>query len=241
MVSMVDVMNQAARRCKVRAPSDIVTSTAETAMELKDFLAETAEEVLDRLDLPSPITLDVNITGTGVAAYALPNDFLRLTRDGGAVLEATMSRRVCVPVATNAAWTGLSLLGSGGASRYYRLLGNADDGYTIEFYRPLEAGSIITVSYVQKYWLRNDAEVKSAWTDNADRLLLPEDVVRLGIIWRFKQSKGLAYADVVAEYEMRLSRKINDARGLKVIDIGGRAESAHPMRVPVPDVISFGQ
>lgn len=237
MTTVADVLSKAARACSVKSPSNWVTSATDTSAELRDLLSEAVDEILDRVDLPSPFTKDVVVTGTGVETYVLPSDYKRLTRDNDAVYETTTTRRTCIPVTSNGGWTYLKQMGSAGGNRYYRLSGDALNGGSISFYRPLETGATVTVSYVSKNWLSTTGVAGSTWDNVLADILLPERLVELGVIWRFRQRKGLVYADRLAEYEARLSRLINDGRGMKSFDMSGGGEARHPMRVPIPDYI----
>ncbi len=202
MASLATIMDRAARECSVTPPTGWVAATTLTHVELKDFLAETAEEVLDRLDLPNPITNDVTITGDGSASYSLPSDFKRLVRDDLAVYEPTKLRRACVFVPTNGAWTHMVQTGSAGGNRYFRTAGDESSGYTIEFYRPLESGSSAIVSYVTKNWLKTVGVAASSWALDEDTPLIPEQIIRLGVVWRFRRRKGMPYSDLLAEYAL---------------------------------------
>jgi len=52
MATVKAVMDEAARRCKVTAPTNWITATTDTAMLFKDFLAETVEELQRTAPLP---------------------------------------------------------------------------------------------------------------------------------------------------------------------------------------------
>jgi hypothetical protein len=238
MAKVTDIMDQAALRCRLTI-RNYVDSQLLSAQEMRACLSETVEEIQARLDLPSPFTRDTVITGDGGETYAIASDYLRITRDDNAVIETTFSRRRVTPVNDNGAWTNLKIRGAA-AGRFYRITGDELNGYNISFYRPLEAGSQVSVSYVSKTWAQNDGEFKSAWTDPNDESYLPADILRLGVIWRFKQSKGLVFADTQSEYEIRMSRLINDSRGIRTIDMGDQDRPAWPYRAEVPDVINFG-
>lgn len=237
MATVKETLDLAARRCSFTPPASWVSQTTASAMEFKDLLGETVEELLDRIDWPEPITKDTTIAYTGSEPHTLPSDFLRLTRDPLAAYETTTTRRAVVPVASNGAWTHLEQIGSAGGDRFYRLAGDEDDGFTIEFYRPLETGASVTVSYVSHNWLREGSTEGKMWNDAAAVLLLPPVLVRLGIVWRFKQRKGLAYADIMAEYETRVSREANSRRGIKSVNMGVRDDRRMPWDIPVPDHI----
>lgn len=240
MATISSMMDHAARRCSIGRVVGWVGSTTDTALEMKDYLNETIEELRERIEMPDPLTVDHQITGTGAEEYALPLDFLRLAREELSVYEETSTRRYGVPITSNGAWTHLKQYGTAGGNRYYRLLGDEANGYRIGFYYPLEVDTSVTIVYVSKNWVKSDDALnplKDVWTSETDRLLYPELVVRLGVIWRFREKKGLDYLPAQAEYEMRLSRMINDSRQFKKVNMGRQSLSRYPMDIPVPDYI----
>ena len=238
MAKVSDAMDDAALECAVVVPNGwIGKSSQRTYAELISILNLTAEELLDRVDWPDPITVDIVITGSGVESYDLPADFKRLTHDEYCVYETTTTRRFGIPVKTNGEWTNLKQLGSAGGRRYYRTSGTEEDGHRISTYRPLETGSSLTVSYVSKNWLAHDESAASMWVDDDDTLLLPKRLVTLGVAWRWKKRKGLPFADVLAEYEAKLARAANEARGVRKIVFGEPLYQKAPWDVPVPDFI----
>jgi hypothetical protein len=153
------------------------------------------------------------------------------------VYETTTTRRGCIGVPSNGAWTYLKETGSAAGDRFYRISGNEDDGFSISFFQPLEATHSVTVSYVSKNWQSVAGVASADWTNNDAVLLLPARIVELGVIWRFRQRKGMPYADRQADYELRMARIINDGRTIRSVDMGGGSNDGHPMRVPVPDFI----
>jgi hypothetical protein len=239
MTTVLEVVEQAARDCSISKIVGLTTSTTETALMLRDKLNETVEELLDRLDLPYPITVDFEVVGTGVETYALPSDFIRTTRDDEAVYEKTAFRRCCIPIASNGSWTHLKQFGASGSARYYRVTGDESSGFQISFYRPLSANQTVVVSYVSKNWAKNAATPKSTWSLPDDVLLLPAALVRLGVIWRVKAKKGMVYSDVQAEYEIRVSRAINDGRGIRTVQMGDAPRRDGPIKIQTPDYINF--
>jgi hypothetical protein len=231
------MMDDAAIECSIGAVSGWVGANTKTALEMKLFLRKTVDEILDRVDLPDPITKDTVITGTGVETYDLPTDYRRLTYDELAIYESAPVERMGIPITSNGQWTYLKDRGSAASNRYYRLSGDEEAGFDISFYRPLESSASVTVSYVSKNWTRISGTDKSIWNDDNDILLLPETLTRLGVVWRFRQKKGMTYSAIQSEYEIRLSRAINNARRKRKFEMGGQNIDTHPMRVPVPDFI----
>jgi hypothetical protein len=242
MATLKDVMDSAARECSITPASDWVSTTSERYIELKGHMYKTARELIERIDWPSPLGAVATITGPGTvtsnySTHTLPAAFSRLQRDDYAVYETTNTRRRCVPVSLAGEWTHLDEVGSAGAYRYYRTAGDEEAGFTIDFFRALSASEEVKVHYVSKNWILTSGNGTDEWANAADTILLPRELVELGVIWRFRRRSGLAYLDVYGEYEQRLSRLANDAKVRRSINFGGDNEPAHPMRVPVPDFI----
>lgn len=241
MATVKEAMDDAALQCSVAIPTSWITNTTLTYQEMRLFLRQTVDELLERIDWPDPITTDYVITGVAGATFALPAGFQRLTRDPMAVYETTTTRRACIPVSSNGAWTFLEDTGSAGGDRFYRLSGDEASGFRIEFYRPLAIGNKVTVSYVSKNWLATALGVAgTSWTLETDVLRLPKRLVELGVVWRFRRRKGLEYLAMKAEYETHLTRKANDRRQIKTIDMGSQDGMRRPWNIPVPDVIPRG-
>lgn len=237
MATVASVMDEAARECSIAPPSSWVSATTLSHVEMRQFLNETADELLERIDWPDPIAQDTVITGDGSEAYTLPSDFKRLTRDPLTVYETTTTRRAGIPVASNGAWTHLKDVGSAGGNRYFRTSGDEEAGFAISFWDNPTSGNSITVSYISKNWLKISGTAGSEWTDNAATLLLDKRLVRMGVIWRFRRKKGMPYADRMNEYEAVLARKANDARVIRSVDMTGGRGMKNPFDVPVPDFI----
>lgn len=237
MTTVVEVLKRAAHQCSLPIPNTWAAATRLEHVEFRDFLAETVEEILDRVDLPSPVGKQTTITGDGSESYSLPSDFRRLARDPLAVYETTTLRRAGVPVSSDGAWTHLNQIGAAGTNRFYAVEGY-DANWTIKFERDLTSGNSVTVSYVSNIWCKSSADVEQdEFTSDDDVLLIPRLPVEAGIVWRFRARKGFPYSDMMARYEAHLSRLVSDSRGIRKICFGGAPDDAKVMRVPVPDYI----
>lgn len=220
--TVVATLNAAARQCGVRSPTAWITSTNADAVEMRDdFLLQTVGDILDRVDLPYPIAGEETIIGTGVETYDLPGAFRRMQRNDLAVYDKDQDRP-CIPVQTDGEYTQIKDLGAAGAVKYYRVKGYRNN-YDIDVYLPLATGSEIVVHYITNYWCASSVGViQDAFLDEADVLLLPPRLVEAGIVWRFRERRGLPYEDKFAEYEAKLARLSMDARGRRSINFGKR-------------------
>jgi hypothetical protein len=228
------MLDSAARQCSLEPPDDWVGTTDPSYVELRDdFLASTVQDVLDRIDPPQPVSARETITGDGSASYALPAAYSRMHRGEFAVYERTTTRRACVPVGSDGAWDYMQEFGSAGGTRYYRVTGY-EGAHEIEFYDELETGQVVVVNYVSRNWLADGGTPKAMLTEATDVLLMPSKLLETGVIWRFRQRKGIAFADAMASFEAHLARYSNNRIG--TIDMAG-PRMASPWDIPVPDWI----
>ena len=235
MTTVIEILNRAARQCSVTQPASWPAATDQTAVELLDFMDQTKDDIVSRSDVVGPLSKTAIITGTDAEDYPLPPDFVRLHRGTYAVYERFRTRRACVPVSDDGQWEYLKELGSAGAYRFYRLKGYPG-AWTIGFQMPLDAGLTVVCGYVSDRWLVNNGTEKAIFTDAGDVCMFPRELVEAGIVYRFRQRKGLEYGDVQARYELLMARYLNDSRTLRAINFGKPAARS-PWDIPVPDII----
>lgn len=229
---VTDILDRAARQASVPAPSNWATSTEQGIVEMRDFLAETVDDILERVDLPSPLIQTTTIAGTGAETYALPTDFKRLIRGPLAVYETAPVRRRVWPVADAGQWSDMDNFQAFGGQRFYRITGY-DGAHSISLLDEPATGASFTVHYVTTKWL---TDATSTFTSTGQLTYMPRRLLETGVVWRARERKGMEYEPKQAEYEALLARLANDARGLRVIAFGG-PEPRSIWDHPVPDVI----
>jgi len=232
MTTIVDVLNRIARHCSITSPSSWITATADEYLEIRDdFLRECVNDLLDRVDWPQPIGGQTTITGTGVAAYALPADFRRLQRNPFSVYDEQLDAPG-IPVSTDGEWVELLDSGIAGADRFFRITGY-DGAFEIEFESALDTGDTVVLSYVTKNWMATaGGTVGDMFTEEDDVLVLPDRLVEVGTIWRWRERKGLPYQDKYNEFLALLGRYLNDIRGRRSVSFKTRRPQRWQDRVP---------
>lgn len=233
------ILDRAARQCSVNIPSSWLTASGQSQTELReDFLIETADDILDRIDPPQPISVRYPVPADGSENYALPADFRRLQRDDMAVYETTIQRRRCLPVPSDGMWDHIKEIGYAGAERFYRLKGY-EGAYTIDFFDAPGTGIEILVNYVSNSWLQDSGgTAKQEFTDAEDVCRLPWRLVVAGLVWRFRERRGLPYQDKYNDYEAQLARYSNTmGNNVGPINFGSNTYPNSPTLIPVPDFI----
>jgi len=231
MTLITDVLARAARQCSIDEPSSWLSTTDEDHVALRDdILLEAVDDILERIDLPSPIGAQQVITGDGTEDYSLNSNFKRLQRDPLAVYETT-NRRACIPVTDDGTWSHIGAIGTAGVERYYRLEGY-DGNWTISFFQNPGTGISITASYITTNWMAANGTAGSAFTDSADVLLLPRRAVELGTVLRFRERNGLDPSSARLAYEAELNRLSNDRRVRRSVNFGEPESRVTPWDVP---------
>lgn len=231
MDTLKSAMDDAAAECSLAVPAVFYLNTTTSYAQLKRYMYLAAKELSQRIDW-AVLTIDGTITGDGGSTYALPSDFLRLTRedddDNPAVWSVDM-RRAFKPVTANGQWTVLTSMGPT-PSYGYRVVGG-----NIEFTQNLAVGQTVTISYVSTKWIQSAGSSVATWSADADYTLLPARLIELGVEWRWMRKRGLEFASYQGEFEMELSRAAGDDRSLRKISFGQRPQGGSPYRgLPVP-------
>lgn len=99
------------------------------------------------------------------------------------------------------------------------------------------AGDTWAFEYVSKYWMLgiDGVTYKDYATLDTDTILLPEDLVLMGLRWRWKKEKGLDYAEDMRTYEFQVKDALSRDGGKPVIAMSGGQREARP-GIFVPDM-----
>lgn len=172
--------------------------------------------------------------------YDLPADFHRIVPD----TEWEESERFPLrgPVSMQG-WQLLrvSLLGGGVVGSRYRVYRSTTSTTRKIFLDPIpgaaDAGENFSFFYISRNWIvsADGNTTRERWASDDDEVLLPEDLYKLGIIIRYKRSKGLDFASETDEYEQILTLDAGQDRPGKTIAITGRRGSFLIGRANIPE------
>jgi hypothetical protein len=112
-----------------------------------------------------------------------------------------------------------------GTFSQYRLKGG-----NINFLPTPTAGDSCAFEYQSSAWTTDGSTFSTAYRNDSDTSLLDEELLKLGLIWRWRASKGLDYAEDFNDYE----RAINDAFSR---DVPRQIIDLAPMPVSLASVI----
>jgi hypothetical protein len=187
------------------------TVMAATTDEIKQFraLAQQEGDELSRWYDWRKLKTGATITGDGTTtAWDLPCDWDRQLASDALWLDASPYQPLLGPI-SDQEWLAYQTAASAPSRPVWRYFGDQ-----IQTYPAIENGQAVKLEYRSAYWIASaDATtIRNAWVEDSDIALVPERIMKLGIVWRWKRAKGLDYAEEFATYEKeRLKAERNDA------------------------------
>jgi hypothetical protein len=195
-------------------PTSVFGSSVREMLELAGLVQEAAEmiasayewEVLNRI---------TTITGDGTdESFDLPADFDRMldrSQLWTSELETPLS-----PISDRDTWLGLDI-------QSFDFVVNAwiKYGGQIHIKPALSNGTEV------KYWYQSNLIVKPSsgankaeFDNDTDTFRIDERLLKLALIWKWREMKGLPYAENMADYERALAKRIAQNKGSRIIRIG---------------------
>jgi hypothetical protein len=200
-MSLLTIVQNASARLGLTRPSTVTTSSDPLAVTLLGLAQEEGKTLARRHSwqvMQSEYTFS---TVASTASYALPTGFDRILVD--TVFNRTSRRRMMGDL-TPAQWqeTQASLVTM--VNPAFRIRGNL-------FYISPTPSAVETVAYeyISKNWCQSAGGTgQEAWNLDTDTGILDEELMTLGIVWRFRAAKGLDYAESMNSYELQVANAI---------------------------------
>lgn len=116
-------------------------------------------------------------------------------------------------------WTRLQSGVTGGVTGWWRRIGNQ-----LCIFPAPTAGQTIAYDYVSNKWASSSGGTPASdWAADSDVSRLPEDVMELGLIWRWLRAKERPYQDAQAIWQREAIKRAARDRGIGVLTVGGRS------------------
>lgn len=223
-MNCLQIIQTACKRIGIVSPPAAVTSTDLQIQQLVSLCEEEGQELATRFAWQS---LRGEATFTTVAAEqqttlaAITTGFDYIVND--TIWNRTLRRPVYGP--KNAQEWQQSIANQiNGPFNSFRIFSNR-----IYFYPAPSAGDSCYFEYQSKHWVTTNAGgTDEAWTDDADTPKINDQLLVLGAVWRWKQAKGLDYAEDFAKYERRVTDAIGRDAGKAVLDMSGARWEIQP-------------
>lgn len=221
-MNILQIVQAATLSFDVERPAILYSGTDRTALELADAVNTAALQILDEYDWQKLIKT-ATLTGDGVlSAFALPDDFSRMVKDASLIgpnwrfypAEQMQDFNLWLelmdfPVAT---WQ----------QRWMVFGGN------INVLPALPAGTPLSYGYISTNIVSGGTD-PARFTADTDQFVLDDELLRLGIIWNWKKSKGYDFSAELAQYQQRLELlRFRDVGAPQTIVLGRRGRYTMP-------------
>lgn len=229
-MTILATIQAASMKLGIERPAVVMSSTEQEHLELKAVANEMAEEIGKAAEWELLKKLHT-FTGDGSETeFDLPADFdrmpkeaqLRSTRWDGGRLEH---------VESHDDWLSRQLQNFTDFGAWTKLSGQ------IHFNPAPTDTELVKFYYLSNGWITGADGPTFEFLADDDVFRLPERLIRLGIIWKWKKDKGTPYAEELADYEIALAAETMRDKGVRTISIG-RASWPRGVDIAYPGVIS---
>jgi len=205
-MSLLTIVSNAMVLSGFSAPTTVYSNTDATTVLFKT-LAQVEGDILSRSHAWRGLKTAAQWTGDGTTVlFALPAGFQRFMTaypiwldesPGLPLMKVTDDEMLAAKVAV-----------SNPSRPVWRLKGEY-----VEFYPAPENGDVVKYEYLSSYWISGLAE----WTSDANTCVIPERLITLGCIWRYKQAKGFDYGEDFRTYQIECAKERMTDGGRQVI------------------------
>ena len=183
-------------------PTTVVGSSDPGIKQLLEMFQQEGDELVSKSEWARLISTWTITVATGPQTEARPADYGRTRTNASFWRSGSTLTPMAGPVSPDE-WQRLTQV-SGGFPGYWRPYSTGVQILGVPI------AETVTVEYVSDYWILDvdGTTAKALWSDDDDTSLLPDVLLILGAVWRWKQSKGLEYAEDMATYEREQERQI---------------------------------
>lgn len=187
--------------------------TARQCVSLTNREGKTLEKELRWQEL---ITEHTFTTVSGTATYVLPTDF----RAFGNMSQWDRTNRWRMTGPTPSIvwqWLNSGIAVAATTTRWFALRGNLFTVYPT----PSTTGDTLAFDYYSKSWVtkQSDSTNVTEWSADNDTSRIDEDLLTMGLKWRFLQAKGMPYQPEYAEYSSIKDALAEDNGGRGMISL----------------------
>jgi hypothetical protein len=222
-MTILSACQEAAIELSQTEPTSVFSTTDTFAKELRVQANKSAVAIMKRYDWQA-LTKRATITGDGSAtSFALPTDYARMAAKTNL---ASSSTNVDLIKATDLdQW-----------DYFQNHLSTTTPGYWIVLGGELQVLPAPGLGVVHSYYYISNLIVsgsKTAFTADTDTFVLPERLLTLSIIWRWRASKRLEYAEDMQNFEIAFGEETATDKGSRVL-VAGRQRVPYNVQTAYP-------
>ena len=220
-MSLLTISQDACALLGLSVPTAVASSTDETYSQLVYFAQFEGDEI-NRAYKWRKQKVQASFTGdASTTVWALPTDFERFTTEQRR--QSSVLLGLQGPVSDDE-FLDAYVRGFNPTIPYWRVFGD-----NIETVPAVKSGQVVMFEYISTYWITDSGgTAKARFTADSDLSLIPDRLITLGVVWRWKRAKGLDYAEEFRTYQIEKARAMYTDGGTPRLRMGEGADYAHP-------------
>lgn len=223
-MTLLTVVQSVSRRLTLPVPTAVASSADVNVQLMFDLANEDGKELQRRCNWQI-LTKEFTFPTTSAAAQAgaLPADFDRFI--GNTQFDRTTRRQVLGPI-TPQVWQAIQAQPQ--LNRVF-LAFRQRGGQILVTPNPA-TGDTFAYEYVSANWAQSQGgNGQAAYAADTDTALLDENLINLGVRWRFKKEKGFDYGEDFATYERMVGIAMANDGGKGALDFTGASSWPIPL------------
>lgn len=230
-MSLLTIVTAAADRIGIPRPNGVVGSSDLHARMMLSLAQQEGKDLASRFSWQA-ITKEKTFTATATETQSgvIPTDFDRFV--DGTFWNRTENRMVIGPVSAQE-WQALKSDRIQAVHDTFRQRGDS-----LLMLPTPSAGASYAFEYVSTYWVGTAGSTTPSLTEFAadtDIAYLSEELITLGVVWRYQRARGLDYAESFQSYELMLHRKIGRDAGSPTLSMTGPSDRYPAPKATIPD------
>lgn len=222
-MTLLSVCQDVAIELNQTEPTTIFSNTDSFAKELRVKANESAVAIGEAYDWQI-LTRLATVTGDGVdTSFAFPSDYDRMVMKTN--LAGNSTNIDLVKSRDLDQWAYFQNHGGTSVPGHWLILGGE-----IQFEPAPANGVNYSYYYVSKNVVSGN---KPAFTADSDTFVLPERLLKLDMIWRWRAQKRMEYAEDMQNFEIALSKAVTKDKGPRIL-VAGRQRWPYGARYAYP-------
>jgi hypothetical protein len=216
-VSLLTLIQGASDIVGVSRPSVVIASTDQNVRTMLAFAQIEGQELAERYAWPQ---LQLEASHTSLAAEdqgvitTIAPGFNYIV--SGTFWDRTLMQPVTGPLSPQE-WQALKARVSTGPYSQYRI-----QGTHLYAYPAPPAGNSWKFEYQSLLWCQSSGGTgQDAWAADTDTGRLDENLMKLGVVWRYKKKNGFDYSEDYRVYEQKLANATARVGGKRTLSMGG--------------------
>lgn len=220
-MSLLQMVQDAAVLVGLDEPSSVMANTDVTFKQMRVLAQQEGDELSRAYDWRN-LKVQADIVGDGSTEYwDLPDDFDRQQAGDNLWLRTAPFIPLTGPI-SDGDFLGMKAAPTRPIRPIWRYFGDQ-----IQIWPVLADTQECTLEYRSSHWISNagGTTIRTRWVEDTDFAIVPERIMTLGLVWRWKRAKGLDYAEEFNTYQLertKAERADGGYRTLKAAELFNR-------------------